>query len=233
MKKTIITLLLSLFSATYSFEVKAQKINLAKELTEAETKTLQEGKLVVKIQEIKDSAWPEITYYALIEASPLEAVGIFAAYDIQKDYIPNVIKSTVVKHITATDVHTEYEHHVPFPLSNAHYTHGAKLFHYENDYEMTWYMVKSTSTDEVRGSAYFTPAAGKTLFRYHSYIKPKSIFGGLVKKIMLKDVEKTISAIRGHIEKLKRENSPLVTKYSEFINRALKGEFVYQELIQK
>jgi hypothetical protein len=233
MKKTIITLLLSLFSATYSSGVMASKIELSKELTEAETKTLQEGKFVVKIQEIKGSAWPEITYYALIEASPLEAIGIFAAYDIQKDYVPNVIKSSVVKHITATDVHTEYELHVPFPLSNAHYTHGAKLFQYDSDYELTWYMVKSTSTDEVRGSAYFTPSAGKTLFRYQSYIRPKSIFGGLVKKLMLKDVEKTISAIRSHIEKLKRENSPLLTKYSEFINRALKGEFVYQDQIQK
>jgi hypothetical protein len=94
-------------------------------------------------------------------------------------------------------------------------------------------MVSSTSTDDVRGSAYFTPSAGKTLFRYRSYIKPKSIFGGLVKKIMFKDVEKTISAIREHIEKLKKENSPLMTKYSEFINRALKGELVYQDQIKK
>jgi hypothetical protein len=117
--------------------------------------------------------------------------------------------------------------HVPFPLPNAIYTHGSIINKYEDDYELTWYMVKSTSTEEVKGSAYFTAFQGKTLFRYKSFIRPKSMFGALVKSIMVSDVKKTIMAIRAHIIKLKNEKSPLLLKYSEYISRSLNGEFVY------
>ena len=187
----------------------------------------------MKTKDIPGSSWPEITYYVLVDASPLDAMALFSGYDIQKDYTPNVIKSTPVKHVTATDVHTEYEMKIPFPLPNAHYIHGARIYKYDSEYEIHWYMVESSSAEDVKGSAYFAPYNGKTLFRYRSYIKPKSFLATFVKKIMLRDVRATIVAIRDFIEKAKRENSPLISKYSEFITRALRGEFVYQTIIDK
>jgi hypothetical protein len=216
----------------------AQKILLEKELTVEERKLLEEGELIQKTKDVEGSAWPEITEYLLIDALALEAMAIFSALDYQKDYVPNVLKSHPIKHISPVEVLTEYEMHVPFPLSNAHYTHGSVVHQYDEDYELTWYKVKSTSTEVAKGSAYFTPYQTKsekkmTLFRYRSFISPKSLFGSLVKKMMLKDVQKTISAIRAHIEKLKKENSPLLSKYSEFIKGALRGDFVYNNIILK
>lgn len=228
MKTIFFTCLVTLFSATY---VSAQ--NLETELTPAELKSMEAREWILKTKEVEGSAWPEITYYALVEASPLESIAIFAAYDIQKDYVPNVIKSTPVKHITPTDVHTAYELQMPFPLPNATYVHGAKIFQHKNDFEVQWYMVESSSAIEVKGSVYFTAYAGKTLMRYRSYVKPKSVLGSLVKKIMLKDVLLSITAIRNYIEKNKRENPLLISKYSEFITRALHGKFVYQAIIEK
>ena len=136
-------------------------------------------------------------------------------------------------HLSATEVHTEYEFHMPFPISNAHYIHGAKIFKHQNDYEVQWYMVESSSTLEVKGSAYFQSYEGKTLMKYRSYIKPKSIFGSLAKKAMYKDVLESITATRNFIEKSKRDNPKFISKYSEFINRALNGEFVYQTIIDQ
>lgn len=233
MKSFFLACLLFLFSTSYANANAAIKNDLAMELTPTDLARLLAHEFIVKTRDVQNSPWPEITYYALIEASPLEAAGLFAAYDIQKDYVPNIIKSNPIKHISSTEVHTEYELYIPFPLSNAHYTHGAKIFKHGEDYETTWYMVTSTSAEEVRGSAYFQNMNGKTLFRYRSYVLPKSIFGALVKKTMLKDVEKSIIAIRNFIEKSKRDNPELLIKYSEFITRALRGEFVYQTIILK
>lgn len=227
MYKTILLLLALGFSPM----AKAQKDSPIKELTRDEIAALEKGELIQKTKEVPGSAWPEITQYLIIEASPLESMGIFSALDYQQAYVPNVIKSKPVKHISPVEVLTEYEMHVPFPLSNAHYTHGSVVHNYEEDYELTWYKVESSSTEEVTGSAYFSPYKNGTLFRYRSYIRPKSIFGSLVKKLMLKDVKKSIDSIRKHIEKLKRENSPLLSKYSEFIKNAIKGEFVYKSII--
>lgn len=199
----------------------------------SEQEELKARSFVVKTKEVPGSPWPEITYYALVKATPLEAIALFAAYDIQKDYVPNIIKSTPVKHVSPTDVQTEYELRIPFPLPNARYIHGAKIFKYEKDYETKWYMVESSSSEDVSGSAYFQDDNGSTLLRYRSYVKPKSMFGSLVKKMMLKDVEESIVAIRLFIEKTVRENPSLSSKYSEFITRALRGEFVYQTIILK
>lgn len=228
MKTYFFTCLVTLFSATY---VWAQ--NLETELNQADLKAVTAREFVLKTRELPESVWPEITYYAIVEATPLEAAGVFAAYDAQKDYVPNVIKSTVVKHVTATDVLTDYELHMPFPIPNAKYIHGAKIFKHKNDYEVQWYMVESSSAEEVQGSVYFQSYEGKTLMRYRSYVKPKSVFGSFVKKAMFKDVLKSITAIRIFIEKSKRENTVFVSKYSEFITRALNGEFVYQTIINK
>jgi hypothetical protein len=228
MKTYFFTILVTLFSTTY---VWAQ--NLETELTPADLKAVTAQEFVLKTRELPGSVWPEITYYAIVEVTPLEAVGVFAAYDVQKDYVPNVIKSTPVKHVTATEVLTDYELHMPFPISNAHYIHGAKIFKHKNDYEAQWYMVESTSAEIVQGSVYFQSYEGKTLMRYRSYVKPKSVLGSLVKNRMLKDVLASITAIRNFMEKSKRENPVFVSKYSGFITRALNGEFVYQTIIEK
>lgn len=224
-------IILLILALNFSNLAMAQKDNPLKELTKDEIGLIEKGELIQKIKEVEGSAWPEITQYLLVEATPIESMGIFSALDYQQVYVPNVIKSKPVKHISAVEVLTEYEMHVPFPLSNAHYTHGSIVHNYDEDYELTWYKVQSTSTEIVKGSAYFTPYKNGTLFRYRSYIKPKSMFGSLVKKMMLKDVKNSIESISKHIEKLKKENSPLLTKYSGFIKDALKGEFVYKNLI--
>ncbi|MBY0414509.1 MAG: hypothetical protein K2Q18_10100 [Bdellovibrionales bacterium] len=233
MKTIFFTCLVTLFSTTYLLAQTPGKESLTEELNSSDLKLINSKEFVFMTKDVLGSAWPEITYYALIEASPLEAIGIFAAYDIQKDYIPNLIKSKPVKHVSATDVLTEYELKIPFPLPNAHYIHGAKISRFDKDYKIEWYMAESSSTEDVKGSAYFKEYNGKTFLRYRSYVKPKSIFGGLVKKRMLNDVRETILAIVNFIEKNKRENTPLISKYSEFITRALSGEFVYQTIIDK
>lgn len=228
----IILLIIATSFSSLTFAQKASLITeLASELSKEEMGQLEKGEIIQKTREVEGSSWPEITQYSMVEASPLEAMAIFSALDYQKAYVPNILKSTPIKHISAVEVLTEYEMHVPFPLSNAHYTHGSIVHQYDEDYELTWYKVESTSTEVVKGSAYFSPYKNKTLFRYRSYIKPKSMFGSLVKKMMLKDVKKSIEAIRTHIEKLKKENSPLLSKYSAFIKGALSGEFVYKKII--
>lgn len=228
MKAVIFTLLVSLLSTSYTAFAVTSKTDIKSDLSEAELKTVNSGEFVIKMEDVKGSPWPEITYYALIDSTPLESIGLFAAYDIQKDYIPNILKSMVTKSISPTDIITEYVLHLPFPLSNARYTHGARLYKFDDDFVLTWYMVESTSSEEVRGHVYFTSTNGKTLMRYRTYVKPKSMLGSFVKNAMLKDVKATMIAIKNFIEKNKREQSAINSKYSEFITRALRGEFVYQ-----
>ena len=230
-------MILFLMALTFSQLAIAQKKIPLVDLNPEEINLLENGHLIQKIKEIEGSSWPEITDYLLVEADALESMAIFSALDYQHEYVPNLLKSKPIKHLSALEVLTEYEMHVPFPLSNARYIHGSIVHQYDSDFELTWYMVESTSTEIVLGSAYFSPYKIKekisTLFRYRSYIKPKSIFGLIVRKRMLDDVKKSILATRAHIEKLKHEHSPVLTKYSKFITDALNGVLVYKNSILK
>ena len=223
-----LTCLITVFSTSFVWAH-----NLELEIDPVELKSVEAHGIILKSKDVKGSPWPELSYYATINVSPLEAVGIFAAYDAQKDYVPNFLKSKPIKHVSATEVHTEYEMHMPFPIPNAHYVHGAKIFKHQDGYEVQWYLVKSSSTLEVKGSAYFQNYNGKTLMRYRSFIRPNSIFGSLAKNSMLKDALISIKTIISFVEKSKLENPAFVLKYSDYITRALNGEFVYQTIINQ
>lgn len=218
----LLTLLLFCFSSHSA---------LLQELTAQERETLQSNQLILKTQKTeKNSSWPEVTIYKLINANALESMGIFAALDYQANYVPNLISSVPEKHLSATEVLTRYEMKTPWPLPNAKYLHGSRVIKDKENYRLEWWMVESNSTDEVKGSAEFENFEGKTIFRYRVFIQPKSIFAKLVKNIMLKDVQKSVQAIAEHIEKLKESKSDLIPKYSNLVNRQLNGEMVYAKV---
>ena len=201
--------------------------NLADELSENEKNQLKTG-IIFKTTPVEDSPWDAITLYTLIESTPLEAVAIFAAYDHQKNYVPKVLESTPVKHVTPTEVWCRYEYKMPWPISNSHYIHTNILKSTGKDsFRVEWKVVQSDAMDRVNGSADFIPFAGKTLLKYHNNVNPKSFLAFLFEKRMKRDVQETMIAIVTHIEQIKKQNQPLLKKYVGYIKDALAGKNVY------
>ena len=201
--------------------------NLTDELSENEKNQLKTG-IIFKTTPVEDSPWDAITLYTLIESTPLEAVAIFAAYDHQKNYVPKVLESTPVKHVTPTEVWCRYEYKMPWPISNSHYVHTHILKSTGKDsFRVEWKVVQSDAMDRVNGSADFIPFAGKTLLKYHSNVNPKSFLAFLFEKRMKRDVQETMATIVTHIEQIKKQNQPLLKKYVGYIKDALAGKNVY------
>jgi hypothetical protein len=188
--------------------------------------TLKKRDFVVKKKNVNKSAWPELTIYFMVDATPLETLALFIAYEHQKNYVPGLIKSDVIKQPSPLEIHTEYEMNMPWPIPNSKYVHASHLKQLDNDtYRMEWYMIKSNSADIVKGYAEFYPRDGKTIFKYQSFINPKSFLAGLFKKTMIKDVQTSLEAIRAEAEILKG-----TSKCNEFvglISKALSGKFAY------
>ncbi len=226
------------FLTFFSFLFLINQLNAIElsELQPIEKDKLNDGLLVVKTFESKEfpnSPWPVVKVFKLINAEPLEAFAIFSALDYQEKYVPKTLKSKPIKQISPVEVLTEYEIKIPFPLPNAKHVHGSILKKLTNGYEINWYRVSSNSTDEAQGFARFTQYKNLTLMEYQSFIIPKSIFGSLVKKMMVNDVADTVSAIAVHIEKLKKENDPILSKYIKYTNDSFSGIKVYQPEIEK
>jgi hypothetical protein len=198
-------------------------------ITKEDIPKLESEEIVLYKEKVKDNSWPRLKLNVLINSTPLEAMAIFLALDHQKNYLPNLIKSTPIKHISATEVLTEYELELPWPLSNSKYTHGSDFKKLSEDsYKATWYMVKSDSANEVTGSVLFKPYKGKTLMQYQTLIRPKSALSGIVRGFMVKDTIEAIESIKKETERAKSKDKTLMKKYISYIKRSLNGEFVYQ-----
>jgi hypothetical protein len=192
------------------------------------------SEVMTQTKEIKGEVWPEVTAQALIKASPLTSAAIFAAYDYQKNYIPNLLESKVTFEKVegkTNDTHVTYKMDMPWPIGDSDYVHGHELTSpAPHEYKVRWYMIKSDSADNVRGYALFRPHPGQsgyTIMTYVSLVSPKSFLAGIFKKIMVKDVVKSIEAVRSTTENLVKTNPELVDKYQDKIRQVLAGKPAY------
>ncbi len=199
-------------------------------LTEEEWKSVNSGDYVVKKKKMKDSAWPELTIYTTIDATPQECMAIYAAFDHQKNYVPNLLKSEVIKVESATTIHTAYEMDLPWPLSNSKYIHGTKLLPVTSGiYSLSWFLVKSDVSERVQGTSYFFPAntlnqnQSKTLWVYQSFIDPKSFLAGIFKNTMVSDVKNSLNAIKNEIIRARDKDPKLMQKYIKILEDSLKN----------
>ncbi|ATH07457.1 hypothetical protein BIY24_05720 [Halobacteriovorax marinus] len=194
---------------------------------------VEAGKQVIYKENVNASPWPKLHIYQLIDATPLESLAIFLALDHQKNYLPNLLKSDPVKHMSPTQVYTKYELELPWPLSNSHYTHASDFKKVnDNEFEASWWMVTSESAESVNGSASFKQYKGKTLMGYHSFVKPKSFLAGLVKSSMIEDTLASIKSVQTETQRVKKEDQKLLKKYTDIIKNSLNGKNAYQEIIQ-
>lgn len=191
-------------------------------------------KIKPQTKEIKGEVWPEVKAQVLIKASALESVAIFAAYDYQQEYVPDLIDSEVIsEEITATtnDTHVRYTLKMPWPLGNSKYVHAHELSQPEKDtYKVKWSMIKSDSAEKVEGDAVFKPHpenANYTLMTYTSLVSPKSFFAGIFRDLMVEDVTKSLKAIRSTTEALVQKNPGLVKTYTDKIGDVLSGKKAY------
>ena len=203
---------------------------LPHKLTKAEWESVNNGDYVVKKKKIKDSAWPELTVYTTINASPKESMAIYAAFDHQKNYVPNLLKSDVIKMEGGLISHTAYEMKLPWPLSNSKYIHGTRLHPVKSGiYKLSWFVVESDVSARVEGISYFFPPNSlstdnnKTVWVYKSFIDPKSLLAGIFKDTMVSDVTGSLTAIKNEIVRAKNKDPKLMKKYVKILEDSLKN----------
>ncbi|MBC98074.1 MAG: hypothetical protein CME63_10010 [Halobacteriovoraceae bacterium] len=229
--KLLSSLILSLcFISVHATDNDQNQKNLAKlkkEGPQASTKKI-EGKV-----------WPEVTVMAYIPASPLESAGIFAAFDYQKEYIPNLKKSEVIKEEIKeksqgkiSTIHVSYLMDMPWPVSDSEYINGHTFSQNKDKKSFTvkWFMVKSDSAEDLEGQASFSPFPGEekaTLMIYKAHVDPKSFIAGALRKFMVKDVLASVKATTKEIEKLKKDESKLIKKYADIFRDILSGKRAY------
>ena len=200
----------------------------AAELTEKEKGDLASGKVVLKTIKIKGEVWPRLEGYLELPGTPLDCVAVYYALKDQSKYIPNMKLSEPVLQESPTVVHTKYVLDMPWPFSDTEYVNGSSIEQTGEDYLVKWWKITNPTAEVVKGSALFTQSKRKNFcnLTYKSFIRPDSIFAGIVRKIMVKDVIASLEAIRDYHHK-SIKNPELMKQYKQLILKPLKGEFAY------
>ncbi len=197
-------------------------------LSPEELTKLRAYELIMETRPVKDAPWPEVTFWRLIDATPGECAAVFSAYPDQVNYSPNLVEALPLKQVTSTDVHVSFKMNMPWPVSDTVTVTGNRLSRLEDGtYRVEWYLVKSDSSKESRGSARFSPYNGKTVYRYRSFNFPTSSLSRLIKGKMIKSTGKSVLAYIAYLEKVKKKNPVLMKRYITRMNRALNGEKIY------
>jgi hypothetical protein len=183
------------------------------DLTQAEVAKLTNRELILHSKDIPKHPWPEITIFALIDASPVESAALFSNYQDHKKYIPDLVKSDPIRKIAENETIVDFEMHVPWPLANSKYSTGNVFSKSENnEYEIRWYLVQSDSLIDGKGAAQFTPYGKKTLLKYRSFIHPDSKLASIFASKAKSGIEKTVHAIVAYIEQTKRHSPDKIQK---------------------
>lgn len=216
--------------ASFLYSNQALSVNFISELSPKELKALNSKKQILKTEQVKDLPWPRVIIYQRIKASPLEAMAIFFAVDHQKNYIPNLKVSKIIKQPSPEQTHVKYLMEMPWPISDSKYIHGHTLSSPSKDeYKVQWWMIESNATDKAQGYAHFIKHDEETIMKYSSLVVPKSIVANLIESTMLKDVSKTMKITKDEIERVKNNDNTLMKKYVSFILDSISGKFTFKK----
>lgn len=203
------------------------------QLKKQQVEKLNQGGIVMLEDAQKDLPWPKVDAHLKFEVSPLDALAVFAAFDAQKNYVPNLMESTPIEVRDVSKVFVRYEMNHPWPIPNNRYVHGHELKkNAEHDYEITWWMVESNSAKSVEGSARFYRSDDETYMHYQSLVVPESTFASLLKGSMLSDVEETLKVIRQKTHEYAKNDPKFMQEYRELLSQTFQNKPVWKQKIQ-
>lgn len=176
------------------------------ELSAAERQTIDSGSQVVRQDVVANSAWPRVTVYQFIEATPEEAAAVFTDYARHSTYFPGLTKS-VVRSIAPRVAEVDYVLEVPV-FRDEDYTVRDSLSTYNGrtSYRVDWRQVRARTAKGIMGSARFEPyrnaRLGKdgTLIAYVSFVTPGQLLAGFFKSRALHQVRESVSALAKRVE---------------------------------
>ena len=153
-------------------------------LTPAQRAALEVGRTVVTTEQRPTSAWPAVTVYALIDATPEQAAAIFTDVESHSQYIGSVTKSRISRVIDNATMEVDYTLKLPV-VSDEDYTVRDHISRAGDTYRVDWTLVRASSTAGTVGHALFMPytnartARAGTLLKYHNFVTPGSRLAGI------------------------------------------------------
>lgn len=219
-----------LLASTFILGAQSSFAAILDELTPADQEKVKNGEQVAYFpkSDMPGAPWPICKVYQWINATPEEAMAIFTDYELQKTYVPDLIKSQISKQDkTVTDV--DYTISLPMNFGKESYTAHDTISSYDSgaSYQVKWTVTPTSSIKVSEGDARFEPmdsTKGKgTILAYNSFIYPTrwGVTMGWVIERAKKEVTDTVTAISKQIDTERQTQQDLVNKQIQTLRDAL------------
>ena len=197
--------------------------NLLDDLTRDQRQELENGKLIVREQDIPGKPWPRVRIYKRINAAPEEVAAVFFDYDQAKTYIPDVLESKVSKKISPSVMEVDYAVDVPI-LADEAYTARNEMIRIGPGYRVSWTLLRALQTKAAEGNLLIEPFEnGTSVIRYTNLVTPSSGMAKLLRGPALSRMQKTVLAIGQKVEQQKSHNAAELTAQVVRLREALES----------
>ena len=191
----------------------------ATDLNPAQRDLVDRGELAIVQHDRLGSAWPAMTIFAFIDATPEEAAAVFTDYEEQATYIPSVTKSHVSRVLDAATSEVDYAVEVPLFPDEEYTVRDHITLDSVGVYRVDWTLVRAVSTKGTVGHAQFSRYTNRrtgrvgTLLEYHNFVTPGSRLAGVgfVRTRAIRQMSLTVQAVARHVES-EREKPEMVRR---------------------
>jgi hypothetical protein len=206
-------------------------------ITPGERAAIDAGRQAVREERVRTSAWPRVTIFQLVDATPREAAAIFTDYARHSTYLPGLKKSAIARRLSPRVTEVDYVLEVPI-FADEDYTvrDSISLGVTDGSYRVDWVKVRARSTKEIVGSVTFEPyrtgdsARTGTLITYENLVSPGQLLAGPLKGRALKQVRETVSALVKQIGDERANQPDLLATQVAALDSALAGSSHWQNV---
>jgi hypothetical protein len=195
---------------------------LMDELSTGHQTQVKKGEQVAVNENIKGKPWPRVRIYRTVAATPEEVAAVFCDFDHAKEYVPNVLKSSISHRVSPTVLDVDYGLDVPI-LPDEYYTTRNVLKAVGPDiYRIDWKLLRAVQTKDSVGCLRIEPLDGKSVICYENLVVPGSSMAGLLKGKALQQMGQTVEAIATQIESQKTKRPEDLKRQVEALRAMLK-----------
>jgi hypothetical protein len=189
-------------------------------------------------EDVDGSAWPRVTIYQRVAATPAQAASVMFDYALHKTMFgpamangkvskPGITASTPV---TPGAAASDINYTMVFPsvlgiaLPDEHYTvHDVLSAYGDGAFQIAWTMVKASSMKDTTGVVKFEPLpGGYTLVGYTNFISPpRPPLAKLIKSMYVQQVKDTVTSLVGQISNESSSNRSQLDSQLAKLNAAL------------
>lgn len=198
---------------------------LLDELNSPDRAKVLAGQQVLLQEEVEGKPWPRVRVYQLVHATPEEVAAVFFDYNNSKTFVPDLLHSKISKKISPCVMEVDYEVDVPILADEAYTARNDLKATGDGGYRVSWNLVRALQTKDATGHLRVEPRGqGEAVICYTNLVTPGSGMAGILEKIAIARMEKTVHAMVHQVQNQKTKHPADLARQVEALREALASE---------